>query len=67
MSQTKSVFDGSIMTKTYDEAYKLIEKLASNHHQMIYDKTSRKNTLGLIQIDAFNALSSQMATLSMQM
>ena len=36
MSQTKSIVDvvagGSIMTKTYDEAYELMEKLASNHH-----------------------------------
>ena len=61
MSQTKSIVDaaagGSIMTKTYDEAYELMEKLASNHHQMMYDRAARKNTPGVLQMDAYNALS----------
>ena len=44
------------MTKTYDEAYELIEKLASNHHQMMYDITARKNTPGVLQMDAYHML-----------
>lgn len=48
MSQTKSIVDAttgrSIMTNTYEGAYKLKEKLASNHHQMVYDRTRRKPT-----------------------
>ena len=37
--QTKSIVDaaGSLMTKTYEEAYELMEKLASNHYQMDND------------------------------
>lgn len=59
MSQTMSIVDisasGSIMTKTYDEAYELMEKLALNHHQMMYDKTMRKVVLGIIQMDVYYA------------
>ena len=43
--QTKSIVDaaasGSLMTKTYEEAHDLMEKLASNHYQMDNDRTSR--------------------------
>ena len=39
MSQTKSIVDaaaaGSIMTKTYEEAYELIEKWSVNHQQKV--------------------------------
>lgn len=42
MNQSKWIVnvrsEGLIITKTYGEAYVSIEKLASNHHQMIYDK-----------------------------
>ena len=68
MSQTKSIVDaaagGSIMTKTYDEAYELMEKLASNHHQMMYDRAIRKNTHGVLQMDAYNALSAQLTAIN---
>lgn len=36
-----AVGEGSIMTKSYDKTYQLMEKLASNHRQMMYDTTSR--------------------------
>lgn len=55
------------MIKTYNEAYELMQKLALNHHQMMYDKTTRKNVIGFIQTDVFNALSVQMAALIKQM
>lgn len=55
---------GSIITKTYEEAYDLLEKLASNHHQMAYDRTVRKPMARILQIDAFNALSTQIVVLS---
>lgn len=48
MSQTKPILNaatrGSIMTKTYEGAYELMEKLASNHHQIVYERTARKPT-----------------------
>lgn len=33
------------MTKTYEEVYKLMEKLDSNHYQMVYDRAVKKSTL----------------------
>lgn len=68
MSQTKSIMDvatrESIMIKTYKEAYELMEKLASNHHQMVHDRTVRKYELGVLQMDALGILSSLIAPLN---
>lgn len=55
------------MTYTYDKPYELMEKLASNLHQMMYDRITRSNVPEVIQIDAFNPLSAQIAALSKQM
>lgn len=70
LSQTRSIVDvaigGSIMTKTYDEAYELMEKLLSSHHQMMYYKTVRKDVPGVLWMDAFNAICTQLPTLSKQ-
>ena len=71
MSQTKSIVDaaaaGSIMTKTYEETYELMEKLASNHHQNVYDRTARKPTHEVLQMDVFTTLSAQLSALTKQM
>lgn len=68
MSETKLIVDvaggGSIITKTYEEAYELMKKLASNHHQMVYDKMVRKSTTGILQMEALNTLSIQVSTLN---
>ena len=68
MSQTKSIVDvaaeGFTMTKTYDEAYELMEKLASNHHQMMYDRAAKKNAPGMLKMDAYKALSTQLTALT---
>lgn len=70
MCQTKYIIDeamgGSIMTKIYEEAYELKEKLAFNHYLMTYDRTIRKPTTKVLQIDAFNAISPQIAPFSKQ-
>lgn len=55
------------MTKIYEETNKLVEKLSSNHHQIPYDSTGRKPTLGVLQMDAFNTIFSQIVTLSTKM
>lgn len=55
------------MTKTYDEANELMVKSASNCQQVMYDRTMRKVVPGIIQMDAFNALSKQLLALSKQM
>lgn len=51
MSEAKSMVDavvgGSIMTKIYNEIYEIMKKLVSNHYQMMYDKTTRKNVSGV--------------------
>lgn len=48
MSQTKSIIDvaagGFVMTKTYEKAYKLMEKLAFDYHQMVYKRIARNPT-----------------------
>lgn len=54
------------MTKTYDQAYELMEKLPSNHHQIAYKRTGRKPTLEIFQMDAFNFISAQLPALSKQ-
>lgn len=60
MSQTMSIIHavagGSIMTRTYEGGYELMEKLASNHQQMIYERITRKLMPEVLQMDAFNAL-----------
>lgn len=68
MSETKSIVDaaigGSIMTMTFKEAYELMEKLTSNLHQMMCERTSRKPTPKILQMDAFNTLSTQLLALN---
>ena len=67
--QTKSIVDAaaseSLMTKTYEEAYELMEKLSSNHYQMDNDRTSRRQG-GVLELDALTTLSTQVATLTKQ-
>lgn len=58
---------GSIMIKKNEEAYELIEKLASNLHQMAYERIARKPMPEVLQMDAFTALSTQLAALSRKM
>lgn len=60
----KSIIDTAarrfIITKIYEEAYELMEKLPSNHHQMVYDKIVRNLTPETLQKDAFTILSAQL-------
>lgn len=43
-----------------------MEKLVSNHHQIVYDRNARKPTPEILQMDAFTTLSSQLSALSKQ-
>lgn len=67
-SQTKSIVDvtlgRSIMTKAYEEVYELMEKLASNYHQMVYDRAVRKFTQVVLPMDALNTLFALVSTLN---
>lgn len=71
MRQTKLIVDaavrGPIMTKTYDEAYELMKKFCSQPSVNDVYRTLRKAMLGVIQMDAFNALLEQLSALSKQM
>lgn len=70
MSQTKSIVDvattKSMMTKTYEEEYELMEKLASNHHQMVFERTIRKPMSEVLQMDAFTTIFEQIVVLAKQ-
>lgn len=55
---------GSIMKKTYDEVDELVENLASNHQQMMYDRAFRKSTPTVLQMDVVNTLSTHVSTLN---
>lgn len=55
------------MIKTYKEEYELMKKLASNHHQMVYERTLRKSTLRILQVNTLNAISAQISVLSKKM
>lgn len=51
------------MAKTYE----LMEKLASNHHQMVYVKTLRKSTPDVLQMEALSTLSTHISALTKKM
>lgn len=52
------------MKKTYDEVDELVENLASNHQQMMYDRAFRKSTPTVLQMDVVNTLSTHVSTLN---
>ena len=41
-----------------------MKRLVSNHHQMVYDRTARKSTPGILQMDALRTLSTQVSILN---
>lgn len=55
------------MTNTHNHAYELMEKLASNHHQMMYGRTMKKWVPRVIQMYAFNTILAELSALRMQM
>lgn len=58
---------GALMGKTIDEAYELLEEMASNNYQWPSDRTIPKKAAGVHEIDAITALTAQVATLSRQL
>ena len=61
---TKSMIDaasgGSITNKSLDEAYKLINSMASNNYS---DKSAPRKAAGVFKVDQAVALAAQMSTL----
>lgn len=55
------------MIKTYKATYELMKKLASSHHQVVYDKTVKKPMHEVLQMDAFNVQYAPFAAMSKKM
>src|SRR5436189_2370062 len=67
-SNTKAMIDaaseGSINNKTIDEAYELIDTMASNNYS---DRTSTKKNVGMFAVDQTTALAAQMSSIQQQL
>ncbi|KAK4267615.1 hypothetical protein QN277_024369 [Acacia crassicarpa] len=68
-TQTRSLVDassgGSLLMKSYDEAYNLLERMAMNSHQWQIDRSTPSRTVaGVHELDAVTALSAQVSTLT---
>ena len=57
---------GALMRKTHDEAYELLEEMASNNYQWPSERSMSKRAIGVHEIDVITAISAQVMTLSKQ-
>jgi hypothetical protein len=55
---------GSLMAKTRDDAYALLDEIASNSYQWGSDQTNPKKTADIYEVEVLTALQAQIATLS---
>ncbi|XP_062114589.1 uncharacterized protein LOC133825695 [Humulus lupulus] len=57
--------NGAILSKSYNEAFKILERIASNNYQWSNTRapTSRK-VAGVLEVDALTALTGQMASMT---
>ncbi|XP_024022201.1 uncharacterized protein LOC112091842 [Morus notabilis] len=58
---------GALMKKTEDEAYELLEDMATNNYQWPSERSIPKKIAGLHEIDAITNLTAQIASLSKQL
>jgi len=58
---------GALMKKTEDEAYELLEDMATNNYQWPSERSLPKKTVGLHEVDAITNLTAQIASLSKQL
>ncbi|KAH9697831.1 hypothetical protein KPL71_023777 [Citrus sinensis] len=67
-SNTRTMIDaatgGTLMGKTPEAAYELLEEMASNNYQWSSERSMPRKTVGAHNIDVFTALFAQMTTLS---
>ncbi|KAG8501049.1 hypothetical protein CXB51_003148 [Gossypium anomalum] len=68
-TQTRMVVDasanGAILSKSYNEAYEIIERIASNSYQWPTNRaTSGRRVAGIHEVDAFTSLASQVSSIS---
>jgi len=57
---------GSLMGKSLDDAYNLLEEMAANAYQWPYERNISKKVLGVHELDILTTLSSQVASISKQ-
>ncbi|XP_024022668.1 uncharacterized protein LOC112091966 [Morus notabilis] len=55
---------GSLMAKSIDSAYELLEDMAANNYQWPIERSMRKKVAGIHEVDAITALTVQVAALS---
>ncbi|XP_024031895.1 uncharacterized protein LOC112094656 [Morus notabilis] len=58
---------GALMKKTEDEAYELLEDMATNNYQWPSERSIPKKTAGLHEVDAITNLTAQIASRSKQL
>lgn len=59
-----AVAGGCLMGKNYDEAYDLLETMATNNHQWPTARINQQKAAGIFEVDAVTALTAQVAALS---
>ena len=67
--QTRTIVDasanGAILTKSYNEAYEILERMAQNNYQWPTDRTNAARRGGSVyEVDSITALSAQLSTLT---
>lgn len=58
---------GALMGKSIDEAYDLLEEMASNNYQWGSERSSHRKVAGVYEIDALTTLTAQVAALTKAM
>jgi len=65
---TKMIIDaaaeGALMRKKHDEAYELLEEMASNSYQWQSDRAMLRKAAGVHEINAISAIHAQVALLT---
>ncbi|XP_063949912.1 uncharacterized protein LOC135152753 [Daucus carota subsp. sativus] len=57
---------GALLTKSYDEAYELIEMMAANEYQNPTQRLHQGKAAGILDVDATTALTAQLKALTMK-
>ena len=68
--QTRTIIDatasGTLLSKTADEAHRLLEEMSSNNYQWPDEQTMAKKAVGIHEVDPIVSLSAQVSTLANQ-
>ena len=66
--QTRTIVDaaanGALLAKTYNEAYEILERMATNNYQWPTERLNARKAAGLHEVDAITALSAQVSSLT---